>query len=367
MSGSWFRVPAWVGGRLCGGHVAQDREAWVDLLGRWHAGEDVSASEFCRACKWGKGRTLAFMPKVAEWAVESGATVPNSWRARILNGNPGTDRKRTGANEEEPTLTEDSGPQTDRFRTVRARAPLSGEEKEMEIEGCESALADTSAPPPTEPPEADPPEEPLDLPALLDGDQRLIAPLVAEGILTVEHLEAQTAASLRFVEGIGPKRAKAIQAALQAHGRDLRPEPTRKRARDVERPGLQDLTDRWARAYQHVMGAAYAWTQGGRTSDSKASREIYDAFGWSAEPSAEVVADAAATVRRYLAHCRAVSRVPTLHDLAQGLARFRQDDRLVKASRRVPVSNQRRAEEERVEAMRDLLADLPFNLETIDA
>ena len=132
----WYRVPQWIGGRLSGDHVATDAEAWVDLLGRWHQGEDVSACAFQKATGWGKGRVLAFMPKVAVWALDSGASLPKSWSDRLPD-RP-SDRKRTGlrtgADKHVPALSDGIGPETDRAsdrkRTAScARDPFKREEK----------------------------------------------------------------------------------------------------------------------------------------------------------------------------------------------------------------------------------------------
>lgn len=157
---AWYRVPQWIGGRLTGDHVATDAEAWVDLLGRWHQGEDVSACAFQKATAWGKGRVLAFMPKVAVWAAEAGASMPKSWSDRVAD-RP-TDRKRTehrtNENKDVPAKKVDVGPETDRAsdrkRTAScARDPFKREE-EIKIErGGEE-------PPPLNPPKAHAPADP---------------------------------------------------------------------------------------------------------------------------------------------------------------------------------------------------------------
>ena len=90
MTGPWFRVPSWIGGRLTGDHAATDAEAWVDLLGRWHQGEDISICAFQKVAKWGKSRAIAFFPKVAAWAIESGAAMPDGWREKMSR--PESDR-----------------------------------------------------------------------------------------------------------------------------------------------------------------------------------------------------------------------------------------------------------------------------------
>ena len=140
---AWYRVPQWIGGRLTGDHVATDAEAWVDLLGRWHQGEDVSACAFQKATGWGKGRVLAFMPKVANWAVETGASLPKAWSDRLPD-RP-SDRKRTDIRTDEnkgvPALSGSNGPETDRAsdrkRTAScARDPFKrSEEIEIRSEG----------------------------------------------------------------------------------------------------------------------------------------------------------------------------------------------------------------------------------------
>ena len=113
--GPWFRVPAWVGGRYRENRPATDAEAWVEILGRWHQGEDVSLGELCGVLQWGKGRVIRLHAAAAEWAAANGATVP----ARIHSG-PKTDRKRTaqrtGPTEVQPALSASSGQETDRTR-----------------------------------------------------------------------------------------------------------------------------------------------------------------------------------------------------------------------------------------------------------
>jgi hypothetical protein len=114
---------------LTGDHVATDAEAWVDLLGRWHQGEDVSACAFQRAAGWGKGRVLAFMPKVAIWAVDAGASVPKAWLDRVSD-RP-TDRKRTDirtdADKDVPALSDSNGPETDRASDRKRTASCAGD------------------------------------------------------------------------------------------------------------------------------------------------------------------------------------------------------------------------------------------------
>lgn len=110
---NWFRVPAFVACRLHGDHVATEYEAWTDLLGRWHMGEDVSACAFAEATKWGKGRVLKFMPKVAEWAIEAGADLPKRWRADRSAVQDRTAHA-SSATEDEPTETDSAGPESDR-------------------------------------------------------------------------------------------------------------------------------------------------------------------------------------------------------------------------------------------------------------
>lgn len=111
--GPWFRVPGWLGGKYRENRPATEAEAWIELLGRWHQGEDVSLCELCSALQWGKGRVIRLHAAAAEWALANGATVP----ARIHSG-PKTDRKRTaqrtGPDQEQPALSAASGPETDR-------------------------------------------------------------------------------------------------------------------------------------------------------------------------------------------------------------------------------------------------------------
>ena len=111
--GPWFRVPGWLGGKYRENRPATEAEAWIELLGRWHQGEDVSLCELCSALQWGKGRVIRLHAAAAEWALANGATVP----ARLHSG-PKTDRKRTaqrtGPDQEQPALSAASGPETDR-------------------------------------------------------------------------------------------------------------------------------------------------------------------------------------------------------------------------------------------------------------
>lgn len=165
----------------------------------------------------------------------------------------------------------------------------------------------------------------VDLPSLLRGDQTLLAPLAAAGILTPGALTALTSRELQHRPGIGPRRLAAIVACLGAAGMALRvAEAPPGRGDGVHRPGLRELTDRWGAAYASAMGAAYVWTPTGRSSDQAAARVLYDTVGWSEEPSAAAVEDAGGAVRRYLADCRRIGRTATLPDLVAGLARWRQ-------------------------------------------
>jgi hypothetical protein len=144
---NWFRVPAFLGGRLHGDHVATEPEAWIDLLGRWSLGEDVSACAFADATCWGKGRVLKFMPKAAEWAIANGGTLPRRWAA---DRNADQDRTvmRTGPTSDEPDESTPTGPLSDRNadqdRTVsHARVPPA-ERDEIKTEQIQilSATAD---------------------------------------------------------------------------------------------------------------------------------------------------------------------------------------------------------------------------------
>lgn len=158
--GPWFRVPTWIGGRLHGAHIASDAEAWVDLLGRWHQGEDPSAYSLVPAWKWSKGRILDFMPKVVAWARENGATMPARWSKNEAGYRPaslkGSDR---GAypTEVEAGIVAGQAPEK-----VRPQAPIlaascarnsSSSEKRSEGE-----LERVSPPPEPEPPKAAEPE-----------------------------------------------------------------------------------------------------------------------------------------------------------------------------------------------------------------
>ena len=79
----WFRVPSFLAKELCGDHKATEAEAWVELLGLWHIGLDVSACELQKRLQWSKQKTLEFMPKVARWANENDAMVPEIGRAHV--------------------------------------------------------------------------------------------------------------------------------------------------------------------------------------------------------------------------------------------------------------------------------------------
>jgi hypothetical protein len=182
---NWFRVPTFIAGRLHGDHVATENEAWADLLGRWHLGEDVSACAFAEATCWGKGRVLKFMPKVAEWATGAGADVPKRWRAD-RNADQDRTAQASNATENEPTQSETSGPETDRSanqdrtasraRSSSERDQTRGEETENNTSGVKPpeseipnpekwsnlfqatpapAAAETSIPKPTTPPIGD--------------------------------------------------------------------------------------------------------------------------------------------------------------------------------------------------------------------
>lgn len=213
--------------------------------------------------------------------------------------------------------------------------------------------------------------ETMDLPTLLSGDATLLAPLKLAGIHTVEALTALTGAEVRNRKGMGPKRVMAVHDALRAHGLDFAPEATKARKTPKgEFPGMKNLTDRWCAFFERATGQKYMWTSGGQTSDNKAAQAIYTAVGWSADPSPEVEQGVGDMVRRYVKHCLNgfPRRVPTLYDLARNLAQFRQADVLVDATRQPDrVSNARRAEEERIEGMRRLLAGTPTTTEVIDA
>jgi hypothetical protein len=132
-------VPPWIGGRLHGDHVARDEEAWVDLLARWHQGDDVSMCAFAEACKWSKGKTMRFMPLVAAWARENGATLPDRW-ADAPVADQSSDRKRTthvtAPTEEQPAQSVINGPESDqssdRKRTASRARDLLSEREEIE-------------------------------------------------------------------------------------------------------------------------------------------------------------------------------------------------------------------------------------------
>lgn len=351
MSTPWFRVPVDVAKALTGDHKATKAEATVDLLGRWHLGGEPSIGELRRAWGWSADRVIALRKALAAWARTYGAAHPDSIE---IGRRPDGDRT-DGSTANAGDLV-GIGRGSDGDRTPHARGSLYEEEMRLERVGemlTEDPVSDL-------PPH---PEEPmpttLDLPALLNGDATLIAPLTAVGIVTVGALAAQTVSSVRMVSGIGPKRALVLAAALARHGLTFRVEPMPKGKRETERPGLRDLGDRWCRAFQHVTGETYKWSARGQTSDGKAAAGIYDAFGWSETPDDATVADVGDTVRRYLRHCQAANppRVPTLHDLARNLSTYRQSTSLVDATRaRVRVDSRADAERRQTDALSATLA-----------
>lgn len=207
----------------------------------------------------------------------------------------------------------------------------------------------------------------IDLPALCNGDQRLVTTLTIAGIVTVEALTALTAEELGSRPGIGPKRVGVIRAALERHGLAL--QPSRAKPKKTY-PGRDDLSDRWGRAFRHLTGHDYEWHHGGRDSDGRALNVLYDAFGWSASPSEEVVARARVTVARYIRHCLSSmpQRVPTLYDLSGCVGRFMQADAIVDASRtRARVDPQQQREDARMEGVAYLLSSAKIPKETLDA
>ena len=204
---------------------------------------------------------------------------------------------------------------------------------------------------------------PVDLPALLDGNHQLVAPLVAAGIATVDALTALTGREVQMRPGIGPKRLLAIAAALQHHGLAFAPDVASEARAPAERPGLRRLTDGWCRAVLDVTGKAYRWTPSGPDSDQRAAAALYDAVGWGIDPDDEVRADVRGTVDRYLGHCRETGRIPTLPDLVRQLARWRQEpgvSQRQEPGRRTPTPSQARHDNRR-----DALALLDHALDNI--
>lgn len=208
----------------------------------------------------------------------------------------------------------------------------------------------------------------VDIPTIVHGDPKIVAALTLAGIASVETLTALTEKELLDRNGIGRKTMEAIRRGLAEHGLALMP-PRGKPKKTY--PNLDDLKARWARAFRHVTGNDHEWTSGGRDSDNQAILSIYEAVGWCEDPSPKIIQSAADTVKRYLRHCtsRTPAIVPTLPDLARNITKYRQADILVEASSRSQghVSNARRAEDERVEAVERLMAGVPKRIEVIDA
>ena len=113
--GPWFRVPGWLGGRYRENRPATDGEAWIELLGRWHQGEDVSLCDLCKTLQWGKGRVMRLHADVGAWATDNGGTIPARIGKRTKSDQKRT-AQRTGSDQEQPALSAASGPETDRTR-----------------------------------------------------------------------------------------------------------------------------------------------------------------------------------------------------------------------------------------------------------
>lgn len=163
MSAPWFRVPAFLAKELCGDHKATDAEAWVELLGLWHLGHDVSACELQRRLQWSKQKTLEFMPKVARWANENGAAVPPRWTNCKTDRAP--DRKPTGLLTG-PIQVEAGKPDNDRPVSDRAtdRFPTAANSSAVEETQTQKRQEEKR-----ERARATPPPEPSPLMALLMG------------------------------------------------------------------------------------------------------------------------------------------------------------------------------------------------------
>jgi len=155
--GPWFRVPGWLGGRYRENRPATDGEAWIELLGRWHQGEDVSLCDLCKTLQWGKGRVMRLHADVGAWAAENGGTIPARIGKRTKSDQKRT-AQRTGSDQEQPALLAASGPETDRTRdqigpgTDRepkkdsVQAPVFEPLEEREVE---EKKRETPAPPPS--------------------------------------------------------------------------------------------------------------------------------------------------------------------------------------------------------------------------
>ena len=240
----WFRVPSWIGGRLSGDHVATDAEAWVDLLGRWHQGEDISICAFQRATGWGKSRTLAFMPKVAEWAVCSGASVPSSWSKKVSDRQ--ADQNQTGSCARIPLEREKE--ETEK-RSEKEIPPTPQTDPGWIGRAFEQALGPPSPKPPERPSEPLPepkattepksvligapiasggtflghptPREERDLISLLSGEPngpQLVRCLFEAGIKSLEELQEIGPKKLQYCPGVGPGRKAQICRALAKQG-----------------------------------------------------------------------------------------------------------------------------------------------------
>ena len=160
--GPWFRVPGWLGGRYRENRPATDGEAWIELLGRWHQGEDVSLCDLCKTLQWGKGRVMRLHADVGAWATDNGGTIPARMGKRTKSDQKRT-AQRTGSDQEQPALLAASGPETDRTRdqigpetdrepkkdSVQARVfePL----EEREVEEKEREIPPASPQPEAEP------------------------------------------------------------------------------------------------------------------------------------------------------------------------------------------------------------------------
>lgn len=72
----WFRVPVSLAKNLDGSRKATTDEATVDLLGRWHLGENPSIYILRRAWRWSADRVIALRRKLGAWARAVGAYVP---------------------------------------------------------------------------------------------------------------------------------------------------------------------------------------------------------------------------------------------------------------------------------------------------
>lgn len=160
---NWFRVPSFLAKEYREDRAATDQEAWLEVLGRWHGGEDVSCNRLAEILHWGKGRTMRFLPQVARWANANGGTVPPRWQnctertALRTESGPETDRTTdrpdTGATSHVLEQRTGNGPHTstkaDRKRTGSNSSPEREEKEQIreESEGEAQVVVETPTAP----------------------------------------------------------------------------------------------------------------------------------------------------------------------------------------------------------------------------